>query len=261
MLNNLGMVYFGLGEKGRALEYHEKALPILRDVGDRARECTVLFNIARIRQDDGKLAEAIALLERVVEIRAAIHHPDLASDRAALEHLRITQFALTATPASPPPPLIITSPAPIDLFFSYSHVDDPLRNEFTTHLASLRREGLITEWHDRRIGAGEDWKAALDAHLAVADVVLLLVSPDFIASDYCYEIEATRALERDASGEAVVIPIILRPTDWTHTPIARLQSLPTNAEPITLWPNRDEAWLDVVRGLRAAIAKVARRPS
>jgi hypothetical protein len=103
------------------------------------------------------------------------------------------------------------------------------------------------------------WKAATDEHLAVADVVLLLVSADFIASDYCFDIEATRALDRHARGDAVVIPIVIRPTDWTHIPIARLQSLPTNAEPITLWSNRDEAWLDVVHSLRTEIAKVARR--
>jgi hypothetical protein len=87
--------------------------------------------------------------------------------------------------------------------------------------------------------------------------VLLLVSADFVASDYCYDIETKRALERLARGEIMVIPIILRPTDWAGAPFARLQALPRDAKPVTKWENRDDAWLDVVHGLRAAVTKLA----
>jgi hypothetical protein len=124
-------------------------------------------------------------------------------------------------------------------------------------LALLRRQGHIAEWHDRRIGAGEDWKGVIDDRLERARVVLLLVSADFVASDYCYDIETKRALERLARGEIMVIPIILRPTDWAGAPFARLQALPRDAKPVTKWENRDDAWLDVVHGLRAAVTKLA----
>ncbi len=102
----------------------------------------------------------------------------------------------------------------LDVFLSYSHRDESLRDALSTHLALLEREGTIRTWHDRRIGAGEDRKGEIDGYLESADLILLLISPDFIASDYCFDVEMTRALERHEAGEARVIPVILRPTDW-----------------------------------------------
>jgi tetratricopeptide (TPR) repeat protein len=147
----------------------------------------------------------------------------------------------------------------IEVFYSYSHVDEALRNELEKHLKSLQRQGLITQWHDRRIDAGTEWASAIDIHLDIASVILLLISSDFIASDYCYDVEMQRAMERHEAGEATVIPIILRPADWQGTPFAKLQALPTNAKPITSWQNRDEAFLDVAKGIRAVIAQRAAR--
>ena len=103
------------------------------------------------------------------------------------------------------------SDAPVELFYSYSHRDERLRDRVDTHLAVLKREGLISSWHDRKIGAGVEWKDQIDAHLDRARVILLLVSPDFLASDYCYDREMKRALERHEAGLARVIPVILRP--------------------------------------------------
>ena len=148
-------------------------------------------------------------------------------------------------------------PTPIDLFISYSHRDENLRDELSKHLALLGRQGIVTAWHDRRIGAGEDWKGAIDQHLDRAGVILLLISADFLASDYCFDLEMTRALERHARGETYVIPVILRACDWTSGPFARLQALPRDGKPVTSWPNRDEAWHDVTRGIRAAVARIA----
>ncbi|MFH1740846.1 MAG: TIR domain-containing protein [bacterium] len=145
---------------------------------------------------------------------------------------------------------------PIRVFYSYSHKDEDLRNQLETHLSNLQRQGVIANWHDRRIIAGEEWKKEIDEHLEEADIILLLVSADFIASDYCYEIEMKRALERHENGEARVIPIILRPTEWAEAPFAKLQALPKDAKPVTTWqpndPNNDEAWLDVAKGIRRA---------
>src|SRR5256885_1566093 len=102
---------------------------------------------------------------------------------------------------------------PVRLFYSYAHKDEELRQELEKHLKMLKRHGLITEWHNRDISAGTDWKQEIDVHLNAADIILLLVSVDFIASDYCYSSEMKCALERYANGEARVIPILLRSVD------------------------------------------------
>lgn len=87
------------------------------------------------------------------------------------------------------------------LFFSYSHKDEDLRDELEVHLSGLKRQGLVDVWHDRRIDAGENWSQKIGEHLEQAELILLLVSPDFIASEYCYGVELERALERhEASG-------------------------------------------------------------
>jgi hypothetical protein len=97
-----------------------------------------------------------------------------------------------------------------------------------------------------------EWKMEIDENLESAEIVLLLVSADFLASDYCYDVELKRALDRHKKGELVVIPIILRPVDFEDSPFAKLQALPTDARPVTSWPDRDEAWLNVARGIRLA---------
>ncbi|WP_437657009.1 AAA family ATPase [Sorangium sp. So ce1182] len=148
---------------------------------------------------------------------------------------------------------------PLRLFFSYSHKDEALRDELETHLALLKREGLLQSWHDRRVGAGEEWAGQIDKNLNEAEVILLLVSADFLASDYCFDNEMTRALQRHDAGQACVIPVILRKTDWHRAPFAKLQALPTDARPITLWQDRDEAWTDVALGIRRAVESLSRR--
>jgi hypothetical protein len=147
-------------------------------------------------------------------------------------------------------------PAPIDVFFSYSHEDESLLEALITHLKLLERQRVIRGWHDRRIGAGEDWKHMIEAHLERASVILLLVSADFLASDYCYDLEMKRALERREAGDAVVIPVILRPCDWARAPFAQIQALPRDGKAVTSWPNQDEAWTNVAQGIRVAIQQL-----
>lgn len=142
------------------------------------------------------------------------------------------------------------------LFFSYSHIDESLRDQLETHLSSLRRQGLIESWHDRRISAGEEFGTAIDAHVDTADVILLLVSPDFIASDYCYEREMTRALERHQHRDARVIPVILRPCDWHDLPFGKLLATPKDGLPVTKWSNVDDAFLDVVTAIKRALKEL-----
>ena len=110
------------------------------------------------------------------------------------------------------------SPESLELFYSYSHKDEELRDQLENHLAMLKREGVISGWHDRRISAGQEWDGEIDDHLNSVEIILLLVSSDFLASNYCYDIEVKRAMERHEAGEARVIPIILRPCDWQRAP-------------------------------------------
>lgn len=141
------------------------------------------------------------------------------------------------------------------VFFSYSHVDEALRDRLETGLATLRRQGLIEAWHDRRLAAGDEFDRGVRAELERADVILLLVSPEFIASDYCYDVEVRRALERHERGEARVIPVILRACDWHPMPFGKLLAAPRDGKPIRSWPDLDEAFLDVVQKVRAALPK------
>jgi anti-sigma regulatory factor (Ser/Thr protein kinase) len=116
-----------------------------------------------------------------------------------------------------------------------------------------RRNEIITEWHDRQIGAGEDWKSSIDERLERADIILLLVSADFLESDYCFDIEMKRALQRHDAGEARVIPIIVRACDWTSSPFGRLQALPRDGKPVSSWESPDEAWASVASEIRGAV--------
>jgi len=149
---------------------------------------------------------------------------------------------------------------PKKLFYSYSHKDDKFREKLVTHLAALRRDGMIDEWHDRDLAPGSEWKGQIDKYLNFADIILLLVSADFMASDYCYDVEMTRALERHEAGEAVVIPVILKPTDWHAAPFGKLQALPKDGKPVSKWGSREEAFLDVANGIRRTIKRLSLSP-
>lgn len=127
---------------------------------------------------------------------------------------------------------------PLQVFISYSHRDEDLREELDLHLSNLRRQGKINAWHDRAIEAGAEWDAEIKANLESARVILLLISPRFMASEYCYDKEMQRAMERHYAGTARVIPIILKPVDWKGTPFSKLQVLPQDAKPINTWDNQ-----------------------
>jgi tetratricopeptide (TPR) repeat protein len=141
----------------------------------------------------------------------------------------------------------------VEVFYSYAHEDEKLRDELVKHLANLRRQGVITEWYDRDISAGKEWEGEIKQHLDSARVILLLISPDFMNSDYSNDVEVKRAMERHEAGDARVIPIILRPVDWEGAPFSKLQALPTDAKPVTSWDDPDEAFLSVVKAIRKAL--------
>jgi HEAT repeat protein len=164
------------------------------------------------------------------------------------ENCRFYNYKLTQTTHS------------MKLFFSYAHKDEPLRDELANHLSLLKRQNIITDWHDRNITAGTDWAQTIDHNLNIANIILLLISSDFIASDYCFDKEMTRALELHTQGIARVIPIILRPCDWHSAPFGNLQALPIEyaggAKPVTQWKDPDEAFLNIAQGIRTAVAEL-----
>src|SRR2546421_9299148 len=139
---------------------------------------------------------------------------------------------------------------PVEIFYSYAHEDERLRKALDKQLSLLKRDGLIISWYDHKISAGKEWESEIGAHLHSAQIILLLISPDFIASDYCYSIEMQRAMERHSRGEAEVIPILLRPVYFKETPFGKLQVLPTDAKPIMGpdWYSLDVAFYDVAEG-------------
>jgi hypothetical protein len=151
--------------------------------------------------------------------------------------------------------------APISLFYSYSHKDDALRRKLEAHLSLLQNQGVISGWHDRRIEAGTECNGAISQNLDQAGIILLLVSADFLASRYCWDVEVAQSMERHKAGTARVIPVILRPVDWQSAPFGKLQALPKDGKPVTSWNNRDEAFKDVAAGIRKAVGDLAGKKS
>jgi len=143
----------------------------------------------------------------------------------------------------------------VTVFISYAPEDEDLRGELDKHLAVLRREGIIRGWSDRMIGAGAEWRGEIDRRLDEADIILLLVSASYLASDYLYDVEMARAIERHDARQSTVIPVILRPCDWASAPFGRLRALPSSGQPVTGFGNVDAALADVARALREEAQK------
>ncbi len=148
----------------------------------------------------------------------------------------------------------------LDVFMSYSHKDKGLREELAAHLSNLRRQGLISDWYDGDIAPGSEIKDEIQTHLHKAKLILLLISADFMASEFCYSLEMQQAIARHQAKQARVIPIIVRPTDWEGAPFSHLKALPTDGKPVTDWPSHDNAFADVMKGLRTAIKELNADP-
>jgi hypothetical protein len=186
------------------------------------------------------------------ELRVFVHGSEryLVVNRALTSPPAAVDEELNATGSSLPER---SNKTEIRVFFSYSHVDEDLRDQLEKHLSALKRKGIITSWHDRRIHAGQEFAKEIDEHVEGDDIILLLVSSDFISSDYCYNKEMLRALARHESNAATVIPVILRACDWQDTPFGKLNAIPVNGKPVVKFDDRDEAWVEVVRAIRQAV--------
>ena len=201
---------------------------------------SLLKHVASLGEERDRLEERLARLGNVEKNNKA---NEIRQKLADVQEQRLHYLA----------ELQLISKKQVEVFVSYAHEDETLRDELTKHLRILVRQGVITDWHDRKITVGSEWKGEIDNYLNTSRVILLLISANFMDSDYCYDVEMKRALERHETKEARVIPVILRPVYWKGSPFAKLQALPKDAKPVTSWEDRDAAFANIVEGIQAAL--------
>jgi internalin A len=141
----------------------------------------------------------------------------------------------------------------VSLFISYSHKDEEYKDKLKSHLSALRREGTIRMWDDRQIKGGNEWEPEIMDRVSTFEFILLLISSDFIDSEFCMSKEVAVAMERHNNKQAVVIPIFVRPCDFKNMPFSKLQGFPKDAKPVTTWDNLDLAYTDISKGVRYSI--------
>ena len=141
----------------------------------------------------------------------------------------------------------------MNTFISYSHNDSKVLDILHKHLAQLQREGLISTWTDRKIPAGSTMDQNISSALTSSDLFIALLSPDYLASDYCYENEFETALEMQKGGQIIIIPIIVEPCDWLSTPFKKFKALPNDGKAISTWENQNTAFLDIIQNIRKLI--------
>ncbi len=239
-----------------------------RLIADLVRESDGIITIARVEKMT--LGEVVELLEKTRRANASDrvengenHRGERKFEDRSPTSKKATQLNLVQN--TPPSATGLQVPeshkdSPVEIFYSYSHKDENLRDRLDKHLSMLKRQGKITNWHDRKIGAGREWKGVIDEHLNSAGVILLLISADFLASDYCYDLEMNLAMDRHERGEVRVIPIILKPCQWKAGRFGKLKALPKDGKAVTKWTNRDEAFTDVARGIEAEIEQMTKSP-
>src|SRR6266496_3146901 len=156
---------------------------------------------------------------------------------------------------------IQNSKVPIRIFYSYAHEDKRYQQRIKQQLGLLRNQGLITQFSDQDILPGQEWKNEINRKLETADIILLLVSPAFLDSEYCYTEEMKRAFQRYEAKEVRLIPIIIRPCEWKQSPLGRLQALPSKGRPVNAWRPQDDAYNEIGTGIRKVVDDVQRKKS
>lgn len=144
----------------------------------------------------------------------------------------------------------------LKVFLSYSHKDEDIKESLDAHLTTLKRCGFIDTWDDRKIQGGEEWDSLIKKQVLEADIILLLISANFIASEYIWKKELSLAIERHEKKEAVVVPIFIKPCDWTGLAFSKIQGIPRNGMPVTKYPDYDEALMEVAKGVRMIVDKL-----
>lgn len=241
-------------EEGDLQHAHETFNDALAQVIDRQQRLTMLHDCATLMISKALWNEVIPFCREA--LRLLPNDPGwLSLQNQTEDQIKIEGGGKRAKPQHEPLPLEKTKN--IEIFFSYSHRDKKYRDELDVYLAPLKRLPSVKAWYDGEISAGSEFEPEILKHLSVAHIILLLISPHFIASDYCYNIEMQHALARHEAKETRVIPIILHETLWKNTPIGKLQALPTDARAITSWSNRRQAFSIVTSGIQKEIEKLS----
>lgn len=141
----------------------------------------------------------------------------------------------------------------LKVFISYAHEDEQIKNQLDKFLITLKRSNKIEVWQDRQIMAGDGWDDLIKQELTTADIIILLVSIDFIASDYIWRNELEIAMQRHEAGTARVIPVIARACDWSGMPFRKLQALPTGGIPIENAINSDQVYTEISKSIREVV--------
>jgi len=144
----------------------------------------------------------------------------------------------------------------ITLFFSYAQEDEPMLAELKKHLQPLKHQGLLTNWYDHNIAAGLEWMRERAEQLNAATLIALLISPDYLNSEYIYSTEMSKAMQRHEAGTARILPIFLHPVYWEGAPFAKLTALPSDARPLTAWDDRDKAFVNITTGISLVIKEI-----
>lgn len=147
----------------------------------------------------------------------------------------------------------------LNAFISYSHADESKKDELIKFLQNLKRDGTLEHWDDRKLLAGDKLDPEIKLRLDQADLVILLISQDFIASYYCYEIELTKTLELVNEGSARVVAVILDHCTWVDTPLKEFLVLPQDAKPVSEYLNANKAWLEITNSIRAVCTDVKKK--
>ena len=150
-------------------------------------------------------------------------------------------------------------PNPLDVFCCSAPEDQEMLALLVKYLSPLQRSDQITVWSAINLNSSVGWEKEFSQRLESADIILLLISPDFLASDYCYNILMKRAIERHEQGNVAVLPLLLRPTYWKNMPFAHFQMLPRNGLPLSKWPDPDDAFLEILQAIEQIASKLQSR--
>lgn len=144
----------------------------------------------------------------------------------------------------------------VRLVVGFVEADALLFHEFERHLAAIKSSGVILVWHVWEVMPGEDRHSEITRHFAEADLVMLILSADFVSSPECYELLLSLATEKTKSPKSRLVPLLVRPVDLSGTPLDGLKLLPENGQPISQWTDRDEAWMEIAKCLREMISEM-----
>lgn len=238
--NNKGVVLGKVGRKNEAIEFFKKAIEMDN------KNSHFYFNRAESYGYFRKYKLAIKDYKKALQINP--------NDTEALSQMKLAEYYHQLERKNKKSK---TDPnKKITLFLSYSHKDEQLKAELDSHLSTLKRMGFIDVWNDRKINPGDDWENEIDENLENSNIIVCLISSDFVNSDYCYSKELERALEKHNNKEAIVVPIVIRPVVWNILPIGKIQGLPKDGKAVTSWNNKDEAFEDVVKGLLKVVNEI-----